>query len=98
MAITIGRVDCILIDETSDETSDYCFFQIREDETGEFAIFVIWFGQSDPSRPTQIRQRLWLSMVREALASGRQLVIGHSDSGSAVQSIRAQNSFSTFIS
>lgn len=85
MALTIGRVDCVLIDENF----DYCFFQIREDETGESEIFVIWFGTGDPSVPTQIRQRMWMSMVREALTTSRQLEIVHSDSGSAVQSIRA---------
>ena len=84
MPLTTGRVNCVSVDDSL----DYFFFQVIEDETGQTEIFVIWFGTDDLSAPTQIRNRMWMSMVREALATGRQLAISHTDSDSAVQGIR----------
>lgn len=85
MAITTGRVDCIQVLE------DSCFFQILEDGTGETEAFIMWFGTSDLSASTRITHSMWLSIVREALATGRQIVIAHPDDGAQVTSIRANS-------
>lgn len=77
MALTTGNVRCVLVGE------DYAFTQIR-DTDGRDEFFFLWFLPDDVSAFERIRQSMWVSQLRDAIASGIQVTVGTPDESAAL--------------
>jgi hypothetical protein len=86
MALTTGIVDCLNVGD------DFGFVGIREDGTGDFEAFILWFAPSEPSAFTRILNSMWLSMLQEAFTTGAQVQISHDDDSALVLGLRVNKS------
>ena len=78
---TIGTVTCVNVgDEFSlSKGIEVAFCAIIEDLTNAYVPFVIWIHESSPSASDLALHNMWLSMLREAMATGRKVHIGHEE-------------------
>ena len=86
MALTTGRVECLNVGD------DFGFVGIREDGTGDFEAFIVWFSPSLPTAFIRLLHSMWLGMLREALTTGDQVQISHEDDSAFILSLRVNKS------
>ena len=81
MATTTGTVTCIQIGD------DFGFFTVKNSTTAATETLIIWFGSSDPSAFTRILQSMWVSLLRDAINTGSQVIAVHPNGGAIITSL-----------
>ena len=82
MAETLGGVECLNIG------NDFAFVGIREDGTNEFEAFIVYFSPSLPNATLRLMHVKWMSLLRDAFATGNQVRIAHGNSSAFIDSLQ----------
>jgi hypothetical protein len=81
-----GTVRCVRVGD------DFGFVQMIEQGTGDREIFILWWsgvtGPSDPPVHVRIIQSDWVSILRQAMASGLTVTITHPANSSEVENVQ----------
>lgn len=91
---THGTVNCVNVADESAFGFGFkvAFCEITEEQTSDFETFHISTYGSQPSASTLALHNIWLAMLREAMATGRKVHIGHEQFGGLIHHLEVDKS------